>query len=143
MPKVYMVNDARATALRFELDGATPIVPMQAVLLQFPRPQATDELEIPSASLSLMVAPAYCEGSCSRPAAGRGRSGSNLKSASAISSGEASIGGSATALARFDMSFGLLSDEHRNRVDRADASLHAASRCQAQARVTLCRVARE
>ncbi len=62
MPKVYMVNDVRATALRFELDGATPIVPMRAVLLQFARPQATDELEIPSASLSLMVAPDIARG---------------------------------------------------------------------------------
>ena len=57
MAQVHLVDDARATAVRMELEGATPIRPLRAVLLQFPAPQATDEWEIPSAPLSLAVRP--------------------------------------------------------------------------------------
>ena len=61
MAQVHLVDDARATAVRMELDGATPIRPLRAVLLQFPAPQATDEWEIPSAPLSLAVRPEAAE----------------------------------------------------------------------------------
>ena len=57
MAKVHLVIDARALAVSMELNGATPIVPLRAVALQFPAPQAIDEWEIPPAPLSLAVAP--------------------------------------------------------------------------------------
>ncbi len=57
MAKVHLVNSGAAHAIKFELEGATPIVPMRAVALQFPAPQATDEWPIPPAPLSLGLSP--------------------------------------------------------------------------------------
>ena len=57
MGKVYLISGAQATGVNFELEDATPIVPLRAVLLQFPKPQALDELEIPSAALSIALHP--------------------------------------------------------------------------------------
>ena len=57
MAKVHLVNDARAFPVRLEMEGATSIVPLRAVVLQLPVPQATDELPLPPGSLSLAVHP--------------------------------------------------------------------------------------
>lgn len=57
MPKVHCVNDARVHGVKLEMDGATPIVPLRAVVLQFPAPQTIDEWEIPPAALSVAVHP--------------------------------------------------------------------------------------
>ena len=57
MAKVHLVNDATAWAVHMEVDSATPIVPLNAVVLQFPAPQAIDEWEIPPAPLSIAVIP--------------------------------------------------------------------------------------
>ena len=58
MAKVHFVGEARTFAVKIELAGATPILPLPGVVvLQFPKPQALDELEIPSAPLSLGLHP--------------------------------------------------------------------------------------
>ncbi|MCY3876584.1 MAG: hypothetical protein OXF88_20120 [Rhodobacteraceae bacterium] len=57
MPKVHCVNEARAFAVKIDMEGATPIWPLKMVVVQFPRPAATDELEIPPAPLSLALHP--------------------------------------------------------------------------------------
>ena len=68
MAKVHLVDDARVFGVNMELEGATPIVPLNAVLLQFPVPQTTDEWEIPRAPLSIAVAPRIRDGSGCRSA---------------------------------------------------------------------------
>ena len=57
MAKVYCVSEVAAFAPHIELEGATPIRPLEAVVIQFGAPQATDEWEIPSAPLSIAVLP--------------------------------------------------------------------------------------
>ena len=57
MAKVHFFDDAAVLPVNMELDGATPIFPWRAVVLQLPAPQATDELAIPSAPISLALHP--------------------------------------------------------------------------------------
>ena len=57
MAKVHLVNDATVYYATMGLEGATPIVPLRAVVLQFPRPQALDDWAIPSSPLSIAVPP--------------------------------------------------------------------------------------
>ncbi len=47
MAKVHLVDKAQVHPAKFELDGATPIVPMRAVVLRVVAP-TTDEWPIPS-----------------------------------------------------------------------------------------------
>ena len=62
MAKVHFVNDATVYAAALGLEGATPIVPLRAVVLQFPKPQELDDLPIPSAPLSIAVHPEVARG---------------------------------------------------------------------------------
>ena len=62
MAKVHFVNDATVYAANMELDGAIPIVPLRAVVLQFPKPQALDDWEIPPSPLSIGVHPDVARG---------------------------------------------------------------------------------
>lgn len=57
MAKAHCFDDAAVFPVKIELDGATPIVPMRAVVLQLPAPQTTDEWAIPSAPISLAFHP--------------------------------------------------------------------------------------
>ena len=57
MTKVYCVDDALVHRVDAELDGATPIRPMEAVVSQFPTLRTTDEWAIPPATLSIAVRP--------------------------------------------------------------------------------------
>ena len=57
MAKVHLVNNATVYAATMGLDGATPIVPLRAVVLQFPKPQAHGDWPIPPAPLSIAVHP--------------------------------------------------------------------------------------
>ena len=55
MTKVYCVDDALVHRVDGELDGATPIRPMEGVVIQFPTPRATVDWAIPPAPLSIAV----------------------------------------------------------------------------------------
>ncbi len=55
MAKVHCVNHATAHSVKIEIEGATPIVPLNPVVIQFDHPQATDEWEIPDAPLSIVL----------------------------------------------------------------------------------------
>ena len=54
---MHMMNNATVHPVRIELEEVTPIRPLRAVALQFPAAEATDEWPIPSAPLSLALAP--------------------------------------------------------------------------------------
>lgn len=53
--KVHLVADVQTIAVRPELEGATPIVPLRAVVLHF-AVQTTDEWPLPFPSEGLCVA---------------------------------------------------------------------------------------
>ena len=55
LTKVHLVDDAQVIAVRPELDGATPIVPLRAVALRL-AVQTTDEWPLPFLSEELCVA---------------------------------------------------------------------------------------
>ena len=57
MAKVYLATNARTIAVDLELQEATSIVPLNAVVLQFSVPQAIDVWEIPCAPLSIALVP--------------------------------------------------------------------------------------
>lgn len=57
MTRVNFVDNALVHAVRGEMEGPTPIVPLRAVVMQFPAPQTIDELEIPPAPLSIALPP--------------------------------------------------------------------------------------
>ena len=63
MTKVHFVDTAIVRSMATEMQGATPIRPLSDfVLIQFPVPQAIEELEIPPASLSVAVPPDEARG---------------------------------------------------------------------------------
>ena len=51
--KLHLVNDAVAYGVKLEMERATPIRPLRAVVLQYPAAQANDEWEFIHAPLSL------------------------------------------------------------------------------------------
>lgn len=55
MAKVHCVNDVVVHAVKIELEGATPITPLEPIVIQFGSPQATDEWPIPPAPLSIAL----------------------------------------------------------------------------------------
>ena len=55
MTKVYCVDEMTVHQVHIDLLGATPIRPIEPIVIQFGPPQAIDEWEIPSAPLSLAV----------------------------------------------------------------------------------------
>ncbi len=58
MAKVHLMTNARTFPVSMEIEGgATPIVPLSAVVLQFAAPQAIDEWEIPPAPVSIALVP--------------------------------------------------------------------------------------
>ena len=59
MTKVHMLDDAVVHVSKAEMEGATPIRPMRAVVMQFPVPRTSDEWAIPPAPLSLAVRPEF------------------------------------------------------------------------------------
>lgn len=57
MTKAHQVHDAVTHAVRMELEGATPIVPPRAVVLQFPKPQGAYDWGDPSRVLIVRTGP--------------------------------------------------------------------------------------
>ena len=55
MAKIHCCNGARAFPVKIETVGFTPIRQPLPVVVQFPAPQAIDELEIPDAPLSILL----------------------------------------------------------------------------------------